>query len=125
MKPARISTILYLLLVFLSGCLVGFVGSRLYTAKTAIAAPARKSPEEFRKHFVEELRGRLKLDAQQVVSLNRVLEETRQHYRESAKTIQDETVREIQALLSEPQRTEYDKWRAEREKRRKEAFKGK
>ena len=125
MKPARISTILYLLLVFLSGCLVGFVGSRLYTAKTTIAAPPRKSPEEFRKHFVEELRGRLKLDAQQVVSLNRVLEETRQHYRESAKTIQDETVREIHALLRELQRTEYDKWRAEREKRRKEAFKGK
>ena len=61
---------LYVLMVFLSGTLVGAVGYRLYSAKTVTATVAPKpKPEEWRKHVVDDMRTRLKLSDEQVGKL--------------------------------------------------------
>jgi len=51
---------LYVLLVFLSGVMVGVVSYRLYSTKSVTAtqttSPPKMKPEEWRKHVVEEMR---------------------------------------------------------------------
>ena len=54
----------YLGLVFASGAAVGGFGTRLYTVSTVAANIGKgtiQSPEEMRKHFVNDMRARLKL----------------------------------------------------------------
>ncbi len=62
---------LYVLLVFLSGIMVGVVSYRLYSAKSVTATPPnpqpKVKPEEWRKHVVEEMRTRLALDSVEIV----------------------------------------------------------
>jgi uncharacterized membrane protein len=133
-KPT-FSAALYLLLVFLSGAVVGTVAYRAYTMNTASAgAPARKrDPEEFRKHYVQDMRTRLKLDGQQVAQLEQILDQTREEFhqmnakmRAEGGAIQNHQVEKINTMLREDQRPLYEKFRAEREaeRKRRQAEKG-
>ena len=95
------------------------------------------SPEEYRARAVATLTSRLKLTGEQVTSLQQIMDETRQRYHElrdrmreqqrpELKAIETEHYQRILAVLTEPQRAEYDKMRAERgEKRRQAEKKGK
>ena len=117
---------LYVLMVFLSGALVGGMGYRLYTAKV-IAAPSvqpqhRLTPEEWRKRRIAEMRSRLQLTDDQVAKVQAVYDETKQlvtAYNQRSKTelhaIHDLQTQKIRAVLSPTQRTEYDKLHQERE----------
>jgi hypothetical protein len=132
MKRPGLSTGLYLLLVFLSGAAVGGFAHRFYTMSTVLAGPVSPKPDEYRRDLVNEMRTRLSLSSQQVTQLTAILDNTKNRYHEvknrwdrqvkeaakpELKAIQADSIQQIKAILSEPQRAEYDKLRADREKR--------
>lgn len=125
MKSSQLTVALYAVLTFASGVVVGVAGHRLYTTTSQVRAKnAPRSPEDYRQRYVEEMRTRLKLSDRQVTDMNAVLDSTRDRFRQlrekerpEVKAIQDDQVEHIRALLSADQRTEYEKMRAEREKR--------
>src|SRR5579872_237476 len=132
MPKSRLSAFVSLLLVFLSGALVGAVGHRLYMVSSVTAVPAppkqgpRPSPEEFRKRQVEDVRQKLGLDDQQVAQYNAILDSTRQEFdqvrdkfKAEGRHIHDQQVEKVNAILRPEQRPLYEKWRAEREAERK------
>ncbi len=128
MRTNGLSAAIYLSIVFLSGAVVGGFAHRLYMVNTVTASRSqRPSPEEYRKRYLQEMRTRLKLNQGQVVSLQQIMDETSQRLRDVRekdrplfKAIDDDHVRKVEALLTPEQKTEYEKIRQEREKRRQE-----
>ncbi len=127
MRRSNLPAWVYLLMVFAAGSALGVVSDRLYTTKSVIAnsKAAPRNPAEYRQRYVDELRGRLKLDAKQVVELSGILDTTdkrmqalHEHYRPEMTAIHKDQVDEVHAILTEAQRVEYDKMRQERQKRR-------
>ncbi len=123
MRRATYLAGLYLFLVFASGVVVGAFGYRYMTKSVGATGP--RTPEEYRNHYVSEMRTRLKLSPDQVTRLNSILDATREEYRAfrlkykpEMQAIQDEQVRRINGILSHDQRAEYDKMREERERNR-------
>ncbi|MDQ2900110.1 MAG: hypothetical protein M3Y07_09955 [Acidobacteriota bacterium] len=113
------------MLVFLSGSVVGVFGHRLYMAKSVSAGPLPRTPEQYKRKYLEEMRNRLKLDAGQVGQLSSIMDETRQRFREQhdrskpeLDQIQKEQHAKVNGLLTDGQRAEYEKMIAERDKRR-------
>jgi hypothetical protein len=127
-KRPNVATAVYLLLVFLSGVLVGVFAYRLYNVRTVQSSARRlppRNPEEYRQRVVAELTARLKLTQDQVGKLHQIMDETRQRYREvrekqrpELKEIEDAQHQGIRAMLNETQLAEYERMRAERERRR-------
>ncbi|MCL4401265.1 MAG: hypothetical protein M1436_01185 [Acidobacteria bacterium] len=116
---------IYVLVVFLSGALVGAFAYRLYMVQTVISGPRPRTPEEYRRNYVREMTHRLKLSQEQVTHLQQIMDETRLRYRElhdkerpAMKLIEDEQYQKVREMLNESQRAEYETMRAEREKRR-------
>ena len=134
MLKSKFSALLSLLLVFMSGVLVGGFTYRLYNVSVA-AAPnnAKKAdPEEARKHIVADMRDRLKLDAQQVNQLQQIFDETRDQFHQihdkmnaEGQAIHNEQIAKVKAILRANQLPIYEQWLAERERerRRKQAEK--
>jgi hypothetical protein len=130
MPKYKLSAVLSLLLVFLSGSVLGAVAYRLYAVNSVQGVdPARKqpkvTPEEFRKHYVEEFRSKVKMDDQQVAALQQILDETRaagHKLREKMNTegesIQSAQVEKINAILRPDQLPLYAALRAEHKKQR-------
>ncbi len=123
MKRSQLAVALYAVLTFAAGALVGVAGYRLYSSTTVDARTPRRTPEEYRKRYVDEMRSRLKLSEQQVAQLNVILDTTRDRFRElrekqhpDMKAIQDDQTARIRATLDPAQQAEYDKMRLEREK---------
>jgi len=129
MKRGTFSTALYVFLVFLSGAVVGAFAHRLYMVNTVVSA----KPDEVRHHILDEMRTRLSLSDDQVKQLNAIMDSTKARYHEvkarwdeqskqaakpELKAITEDQAEKIRAILSEPQRVEYEKYRAERQKRR-------
>jgi hypothetical protein len=129
MKRTTLSTAFYILLVFLSGAVVGAFAHRLYMVNTVVSA----KPDEVRQHILDEMRTRLSLSGDQVTQLNAIMDSTKARYHEvkerwekqsrqaakpELKAITEDQAEKIKAILSEPQRVEYEKYRAERQKRR-------
>ncbi len=124
MTRSKLAIALYLLLVFVSGVVVGVLGHRLYTASSVIATRQNpRTPEEYRQKYLAEMRTRLKLDEAQVKQLNTILDNTRDQFRDfrekhksEFKAIQDGQVAKINALLNDTQRAEYERMRQERDR---------
>ena len=121
MTLSRWKIALYVGLVFVSGALLGAFSHRLYTV-SGVSANAPRNPEEFRKRYMEEMKSRLKLTADQVTKLSVILDETRARVRSTRESIEPEIrkIREeqqekVHQILSADQRPEYDKMRQERE----------
>ena len=122
---------LSLLVVFLSGVLVGGISHRAYSVKADVKNDRRpRSPEEYRKRYVDEMNSRLHLDANQLSQLNTILDETRQRYnaahakiRPEMKQIHTEQVERVRSILTEAQKPEYAKILEEREKRMRDSRK--
>jgi hypothetical protein len=133
MLKSKFSALLSLLLVFLSGVLVGGFAYRLYNV-SVVAAPGfgkRPDPEEVRKHIVADMRDRLKLDAQQVNQLQQILDQTREKFDQlhdkmnaEGQAIRSSQAEKIKAILRADQLPLYDQWRAERERDRKQHKQG-
>lgn len=131
MKRSNLTIALYLLLVFAGGVAVGGFGHRLYTVKTVSATTKRKTPEEYRRAYMQEMKQRLRLTDSQAVEIEKVLDATRDRYREfrertkpEVDKIQADQTGGVRLILSDEQMQEYDKMRAERDAKRKEGFGG-
>jgi hypothetical protein len=140
MKRTTLSTALYVSLVFLSGAVLGGFAHRLYMMNSVFAGPASPKPEEVRRKILEEMRTKLSLSNDQVTQVNGILDSTRARYHEvkakwdkeakakakpELKAIQEDQIQKIKGILSEPQQVEYDKYRAERERLRRQQTAGK
>jgi hypothetical protein len=143
MPKSRLSAVLSLLLVFFSGAVLGAFAYRLYSISPVqsgkgVGTPPRKlSPDEFRKRYVSDLATAVKLDSQQISTLNAILDRTRdefdklnqrvkperdavdQKWRPDREAIHDHQVESINGLLRPDQRPLYEAFRAERERQRK------
>lgn len=131
MKRSSLTIALYVLLVFAGGVAVGSIGHHLYTVKSVTATTKRKTPEQYRRAYMTEMQQRLKLTDAQASEVEKVLDATRDKYKEfRARTkpemekIQAEQTKGVRAILSDEQMREYDKMRAERDAKRKEGFGG-
>lgn len=121
MRRSNLATLLYLLVVFASGAVVGGFANRLYMAKTVTATVnAPRNHAEIRKQYIQDMRSRLHLTDAQVTALQQIMDATGQRMHEMRKTIEDEHVRKVVAMLDDSQKAEYAKMRAEREKHRQE-----
>jgi hypothetical protein len=124
MKPSQLTVALYAVLTFASGVVLGVAALKLYSRSDVRTRSGPRSPEDYRQRYVQEMRTRLKLSDRQVTDMNAVLDSTRDRFRQlrekerpEVKAIQDDQVEHIRALLGADQRAEYEKMRAEREKR--------
>ncbi len=140
MRPFKLSVAVQVLLVFASGALVGGLGFRFYTHRSAPRPPAetRKRPDgfrQFRQRYMNEMSKRLTLRADQVQQLSEIMDssehrfgelrkringEVRKHMGGEVKAIQQEQQDKIRAILDASQRTEYEKMLAERAKQMEE-----
>lgn len=127
MLRSRLSAALYLLLVFVSGALVGGFAYRLYSANTVTATASRRlDPVEWRRRYMNEMRTQVHTDASQEAQINQILDETgaafaqiREREKQAYQNEQNAQIAKIFDLLRPDQKPLYAKLRAEREARRK------
>jgi len=131
MLKSKSSAFFSLLLVFLSGAMVGGVADRLYNAPPA----AGHTPDEVRREIIAEMRKEVKVDDQQVEQLNRIYDETQQQFMQVRKkqnaegrAIWDSQTAQVRAILRPDQVALFDalhaKHEAERKKRQQDHHKG-
>jgi len=120
MRRSNLATFLYLAVVFVSGAVVGGFAVRLYLANTvnAVTSTTPRNHAEARQKYIQEMRSRLHLNESQIADLQRICDATGQKLHEQRKSIDDEHVRQVNALLDDTQKAEYAKIREERERRR-------
>ena len=117
----------YLLLVFVSGSVVGALGYRTYNPPTARTVNAPPSPGEWREKYIEETRSRLDLTADQVEKLKAMLDQTEIRFRE-ARERENQEIRQIgedhymrvRTILTDEQVPKYEKLHQEREEKAKQ-----
>lgn len=129
MLKSKFSAFFSLLVVFLSGALVGAFAYRLVSVSSVLTSangprPPRESLEDARKRLDNEMRDRVKLDPQQIVEYNKILELTREEFDQLHKKANEEThaLRErqaerINAILRDDQKPLYAALRAEKAER--------
>jgi hypothetical protein len=130
MPKYKFSAFFSLLLVFLSGAVVGALGHRLYMVNTVHtsgngngASPARRpDPEEVRRRIIADLKSRIHLDDQQVAALNKLMDETsdawhkmRDRINNEGRAVHDKQWQQFRTLLRPDQQSVYDQWRADRD----------
>lgn len=122
MRRTNLATLVYLAVVFASGVVVGGFAVRLYMARSvgAVVQSAPPSRAELRKQYVQEMRDRLRLTDPQITELKKIMDDTGQRMHEMHKSIGDEHVRKVIAMLNDTQRAEYAKLREERDRHRQE-----
>lgn len=127
MARSNLTIAFYLLLVFGGGVAVGGFGHRLYSASPVTA---KVSPEELRRQHLSEMQTRLNLTPAQVQQVNAIMDETRSLFHEARQkqneefsALRERHANKIRAILTDQQRPEYEKLRAEREARAKAAKK--
>jgi hypothetical protein len=127
MPRTRLSAILYLTLVFVSGVLVGIASTRLYAVKASVPTPAApRTMAEFTRRYTDEMRQKVGVNDEQVAAVEKILTDTKKRYddlrreqRPMRDRIQQEQVDAIRAVLTDGQKPAYETWRAERVKRSK------
>lgn len=129
MPRTRYSAVLYLVLVFASGILVGVVSHRLYVTST-VNATAPRSMDELRKRYLAEMRANVGVNDQQLAAVNHILDEIKGKFdtlrlqeKPAHDAISKEQVDSISALLTPEQKVAYDKWREVRAQQHAEAQK--
>lgn len=126
MPKSKFSAFLSLLLVFLSGSVVGALAYRLYMVKTVyttnIQPPRRPDPEEVRRRIISDLKTKVHLDDQQVADLNKLMDETndawqqmRRKMNEEGRAIHDSQWQKFRDALRPDQQPLLDQWRADRD----------
>jgi exonuclease VII large subunit len=132
MPRTRLSAILYLILVFASGVLVGVASTRLYAVKASVPAPAPRTMAEFTRRYTDEMRQRIAgVNDQQVAAVEKILADSKKRYddlrreqRPMRDRIQQEQVDSIREVMTDAQKPAYEAWRVERLKRSKTGASG-
>lgn len=128
---SNLSVVLWVVLVFVSGVLVGGFGYRLYTV-TSVSATSTplETPAQHRARVLEMFRRRIGIRPDQLTQINVVLDDWRAKSKALHGRIDpalDDLRREedakIRALLDPSQQPEFDKWCAERFKQEAESRK--
>jgi hypothetical protein len=122
MPRTRLSAVLYLVLVFGSGILVGVASTRLYAVKASVpVSSAPRTMAEFRTRYMSEMRAKVGVNDTQSAAVAKILDDTKKKFDEIRRAerperdrIQQEQVDEIRAVLTDAQKPAYDAWRAER-----------
>jgi hypothetical protein len=124
MTLSRRATVLYSLLLFASGGVLGAITHRLYTVASVSATVTPPKPDEWRKKYIAEMQSRLKLSSEQMLKLTIYLDETRSRVREAQakakpeiEQIKREQREKIKTMLDAGQKTEYEKLIQERDLR--------
>lgn len=124
MPRTRLSAILYLVLVFASGILVGVASNRLYAVKASVpSSVAPRTLAEFRTRYLSEMRQKVGVNDSQAAAVSKILDDTKKKFddirreeRPQRDRIQQEQIDSIRALLTDAQKPAYEAWRAERQK---------
>ena len=110
-------------LLFCCGAAAGALAHRYFESRVVNA----KTAEDFRQHYVSEMKSNLKLNAEQVDQLQKILDETkakykavRDRYRPEMLQVKAEQVERVKSILTPEQIPAYDRLVAERERRGKE-----
>jgi hypothetical protein len=111
----------YLLLVFVSGSVVGALGYRTYNPPTARTVSTPPSQSEFRRHYIDESRTRLGLTDDQVARLGAILDDTetrwaqaREQENQEIRQIREEHFARVRTILTPEQLPKYEALRKER-----------
>ena len=128
MLKTKVSAFFSLLLVFLSGALVGGFADRLYNATTVVNSRTkgpRMDPEERRKALVEEMRKEVKLDDRQVEQLQHIYDNTREQFMQlnqkrntESHALWDNQTSQIKSILRPDQVSLFEALRAKHEAER-------
>jgi hypothetical protein len=129
MPKTKLSALLTLFVVFLSGSMVGVFAHRVYTVRAVNAPepprPPRPDPETIKRQKVKEIRETVKLDDAQVAQIDQAYDEARKEFEklehtrhENMKSVNDALHNKIRTVLKPAQVPVYDsllaKWDAER-----------
>lgn len=123
MARSRYSAALYLVTVFVSGILVGALGSRLYVTSTVTAnnTPAPRTMAQYRARFLGEMKQKVGATDQQIAQITAILDDTKRKFdalqaeqKPQKDKIDQERVESIRRVFSPAQQVQYDAWRAER-----------
>src|ERR1051325_4565034 len=128
MRRSNLLIAFYLILIFASGIVMGAFATHLYEAKTVSAAKApqpRLTPEEWRRQYTSEMQNRLNLTSDQMTKLNVILDETgskvhaeHERHNQEMKSIHEQQVDKIHAILTDVQVPNYEKLREEHRARK-------
>lgn len=120
MKRTQWAATLLAILLFSLGLAVGVLADRYYHAATVNA----KTAEDWREHYIHEMRSKLKLSDDQVNKLETILDDTkaqykavRDSYRPAMLKIKQEQIGRVKSILTPGQVAGYEKLVAEREQR--------
>lgn len=127
MKSWKLPIALYLSLVFLSGAVVGALGYRIYNPPLARSVGPRRGTEQFRRQYLDEMRTRLNLNADQMQKLQVILDHTDQRFNDARaehnqmiRELREDHMASVRAILNADQLPKYDQLREEREQRAKQ-----
>ena len=126
MSSNRVSPWLYFFLVFAGGIATGFFGDRAISTRTVSANSAPRNAQEWKRHYMGDLKGRCKLTDSQLARVNDILDRTHQKADEiraritpELDALHNQQVQEVRELMTDAQRPAYDQFRAERDAQRK------
>ena len=124
MKRSQWTAAFLALLLFCCGVAVGALGHRYYSATTV---SAKTTAEDFRQHYISEMRSKLSLTPAQVNQLEMILDQTkakvkavRDAYHPAMLKIKAEQISRVKSILTPAQIPAYEQLVAERERRAKE-----
>jgi Spy/CpxP family protein refolding chaperone len=123
MKRNQWTAALIAVLLFCCGAAFGVLAHRYYTS-TSVSA---KSAENFRHHYISEMRSKLNLSESQVTQLEAILDQTKQKmkavrdsYHPTMLKIKEEQMNRVKSILTPQQIPVYERLVTEREQRMKE-----
>lgn len=128
MTGNRTSAILYLILVFASGILVGGVSHRLYMTTSASASTTTETSAQWRKRYLKTMKEKVAVSDAQISVVDKLISDAKRKMddlRAQEKPLHDklqqELIEDIRSGLNDQQKAAYDTWRAERERARLQA----
>ena len=126
MRSNRVSPWLYCFLVFAGGIATGVFGDRAVSARTVSANVSPRTAQEWKRHYMGDLKARCHLTDTQLSQVNDILDRTHQQADEiraritpELDTLHNHQVQQVRDLMTDAQRPAYDQFRAERDAQRK------
>jgi hypothetical protein len=121
MKRWNLPIAVYLFLVFVSGGVVGALGYRMYSPPSA-RSEQHVNPEVWRRQYLDELRTRVNLTAEQLQKVNVIMDETdssfnqmHERHHQDFEKIKEEHRAKLRAILTPDQLPKYEQFRTERD----------